>query len=249
MVIEPKRDIALVTGGIGGIGTAIAEELHRVGYRVVVNYIEFEWEQARAWIKRHKDCEYTATVGDVSSWDDMVSMAGRIEDNVGPVDVLVNCAGITKDTTLAKMEPDQWNEVIDINLTGMFNVTRQFIPSMLARRKGRVINISSVNGQQGAFGQTNYGAAKAGVHGFTMSLAREVARKGITVNTISPGYIDTPMTAAIPGDIREKIIKTIPMGRMGTPEDIANLVGFLVSSKADYITGADLSVNGGLNMG
>ena len=179
---------------------------------------------------------------------DSARMVKEVQERFGPINVLVNCAGITRDRTLRKMDHDEWVAVINTNLNGVFNVTKHVIDDMLAHGGGRVVNISSINGQHGQFGQTNYSAAKAGMHGFTMALAREVAAKGITVNTVSPGYVETRMTEAMPAEVRDQITGTIPMRRMGQPEDVAAAVAFLVSPDADYITGADLSVNGGLGM-
>ena len=172
----------------------------------------------------------------------------RIESEAGLVEILVNCAGITRDGTLKKMELDQWKSVIDIILNSLFNVTRQVINGMLDGGFGRIINISSINGQKGQFGQANYSASKAGMHGFTMAVAQETARKGITVNTVSPGYVETVMTAAVPEEVRNAIVSGIPAGRMGQPEEIANVVGFLAADDTTYITGANIPVNGGLYM-
>lgn len=241
------KKIALVTGGIGGIGTAICDRLSSQGYFPIANYYPDLKDAAVDWgSERPYQCGIIE--GDVSDYGAMLWMTREIEEHFGKVLVLVNCAGITRDRTLMKMDDEDWNAVIDVNLTGMFNVTKRILPHMVDRRWGRIVNISSVNGQQGQFGQCNYSAAKAGVHGFTMALAREVATKGITVNTVSPGYIDTDMTKAIADDIREQIVGSIPMKRMGSPEDIAAAVGFLVRNDSSYITGTDLSVNGGLRI-
>jgi acetoacetyl-CoA reductase len=176
-------------------------------------------------------------------------MAAEVRERVGTVEILVNAAGITRDKTLAKMEPDQWRAVLDTNLNGVYNVTRQFLDGMIERGFGRIVSISSVNGQKGQFGQTNYSASKAGLIGFSRALAFELARKGITVNTVSPGYVDTSMVAAIPGEILERIVREIPLGRLARPEEIAWAVAFLVAEESGYITGANLPVNGGLYMG
>jgi acetoacetyl-CoA reductase len=246
-----SKKIALVTGGTGGIGTQICRRLAEQGFLVVANYLESESEAAREWRQRllSDDYEFGLVAGDVSDYADAERMVREVEEVYGPISVLVNCAGITRDKTLRKMDHDEWRAVIDTNLSGVFNVTRQVIDGMTDRREGRIVNISSINGQQGQFGQTNYSAAKAGVHGFTMALAREVAARGVTVNTVSPGYIITPMTKVIPDDIKEQIVASIPMRRMGNPDDVAAAVAFLTSRDADYITGADISVNGGLGMG
>ncbi|HRH80023.1 MAG TPA: acetoacetyl-CoA reductase [Thiobacillaceae bacterium] len=240
--------VALVTGGTGGIGTAICIKLADAGAKVVSTYNHEE--QAREWQSRHAAMghEFVITRCDVSSYDDCVAMADRVKADHGGVDILVNNAGITKDGTFRKMTPDQWNAVIDVNLSSVFNVTRQFVDAMTDKGWGRVINISSINGQKGQFGQTNYAAAKAGMHGFTMSLAQETARKGVTVNSISPGYIATEMVMAVPEDVRAKIIAGIPMGRLGKPEEIAALVAFLASDDAAFITGANIAANGGQHM-
>ena len=243
-----SKKTALVTGGIGGIGTAVCQELLHKGNRVIAGYHPSEAEQAQAalaeWEKEGADVSIVA--GDVSSFSSCAKMAEEIQKKGHVVDIIVNCAGITRDKTLKKMGEDDWNAVINVDLNSMFNVTRQFIDGMLERGYGRIVNISSVNGQKGQFGQTNYSAAKAGVHGFTMALAQEVARKGITVNTISPGYVDTTMTQAIPEDITKQIVAQIPMGRMAKPEEIAYVIGFLTDTRVDYITGANIPVNGGM---
>jgi len=242
--------IALVTGGIGGIGSAICLELAERGFRVVAGYYPAEKDLAEAWQKKQaaEGRDFEIAGGDVSSFEDTQKMAQDIVSRVGPIDVLVNCAGITRDKTFKKMEPDQWRAVISTNLDSLFNVTRQFVDGMTERGWGRIVNISSVNGQRGQFGQTNYSAAKAGAHGFTMALAQEVARKGVTVNTISPGYIATEMTQAIAEEVRAQIVAQVPMARMGTPEEVAYLVGILCDDRAGYITGANYEVNGGLFM-
>lgn len=242
--------IALVTGGIGGIGSAICVELLARGFKVVAGYYPAEKDLAETWQKKHaaQGRSFEIASGDVASFEDSKQMVKDIESRIGPVDVLINCAGITRDKTFRKMEPEQWKAVISTNLDSLFNVTRQVIDGMTERGWGRVVNISSVNGQRGQFGQTNYSAAKAGAHGFTMALAQEVARKGVTVNTISPGYIATEMTEAIAEEVRQQIISTIPMARMGTPDEVAFLVGILCEDRAAYITGANYEVNGGLFM-
>ena len=242
--------IALVTGGIGGIGSAICLELAERGFKVVAGYYPAEKDLAEAWQKKQaaEGHEFEIASGDVSSFEDSQKMAQDIVSRVGPIDVLVNCAGITRDKTFKKMEPDQWRAVISTNLDSLFNVTRQVVDGMTERGWGRIVNISSVNGQRGQFGQTNYSAAKAGAHGFTMALAQEVARKGVTVNTISPGYIATEMTQAIAEEVRAQIVAQVPMARMGTPEEVAYLVGILCDDRGGYITGANYEVNGGLFM-
>jgi acetoacetyl-CoA reductase len=242
---------ALVTGGIGGIGTAVCKRLAAAGHRVVATHVAPEREAAVAWQReRCAEGQDIAVVEcDVASFEHCVRMAEEVRARVGVVEVLVNCAGITRDKTLAKMDPTQWRAVLDTNLNGVFNVTRQFIDGMVERGFGRIVSISSVNGQKGQFGQTNYSASKAGLYGFTRALAREVAGNGITVNTVSPGYVDTNMVAAVPAEIREAIIQKIPVGRLAQANEIAWAVAFLVAEESGYITGANLPVNGGLFMG
>ena len=244
---QPMR-VALVTGGIGGIGTSICQRLAKDGMRVVANYHPMEQEQAEAWLaaRQAEGLDISIAVGDVSSWDDTQRMIAEVLEKAGPVDVLVNCAGITRDKTFKRMELAQWEAVINVNLNSVFNVTRPLWDGMLERGFGRIINISSVNGQRGQFGQANYSAAKAGMHGFTMALAQEGATRGVTVNTVSPGYVETAMTLAMRDDVREGIISGIPMRRMAQPEEIAAAIAFLASDQASYITGANIPVNGGL---
>ena len=242
--------IALVTGGIGGIGTAICTRLIKDGCTVVANHHPSESEIAEAWKKeRAAEGLNIATISaDVSSFEDSARLVKEVTDQYGQIDILVNCAGITRDKTFRKMEPAHWNAVIDVNLNSVFNVTRQVWEGMLERGFGRIINISSVNGQRGQFGQANYSAAKAGMHGFTMALAQEGAAKGVTVNTISPGYVETAMTLAMDDTIRNGIISGIPMRRMAQPAEIAAAIAFLASDESAYVTGANLPVNGGLFM-
>ncbi len=240
--------IALVTGGTGGIGTAICTRLASAGARVATTYRNEE--KAQTWREEMKANGVDVAIFpcDVSDFDACQALAQQINGELGPVDILVNNAGITRDTTLRKMSADQWRQVLSSNLDSVFNVTRPLIDHMADRGWGRVINISSINGQKGQFGQTNYSAAKAGIHGFTMALAQEVARKGVTVNTISPGYIATEMVMAVPEDVRNKIIAQIPVGRLGKPEEIAALVTYLASEEASFITGANIAANGGQHM-
>ncbi len=239
-----SKKIALITGGIGGIGTAVCQRLAADGCQVVASYYPAEKEAAEAWLEARKaeGMDVSLAPCDVASAED----SARMVEEIGQVDILVNCAGITRDKTFKKMEAGDWNAVIDTNLNSVFNVTRPVWNGMLERGFGRVINIASVNGQRGQFGQTNYSAAKAGMHGFTMALAQEGAAKGITVNTVSPGYVETAMTAAMRDDVREAIIAGVPMRRMGTPEEIAASVAFLAAEESAYITGVNLPVNGGL---
>lgn len=248
MVTRLNGRVALVTGGTGGIGTAICRQLARSGARVATNFRD--QGKADRWQRERKAEGDEAAIyqADVTDFEACQRMVQAIERDLGPVDVLVNNAGITQDTTFRKMTPDQWHSVLTTNLDSLFNVSRHVVPGMAERGFGRVVNISSINGQKGQVGQTNYAAAKAGMHGFTMALAQEVARKGVTVNTVSPGYIATEMVLAVPEDVRNKIVAEIPAGRLGTPEDIAYVVEFLVSEEASFICGANVSCNGGHHM-
>ena len=243
--------VALVTGGVGGIGTAICKRLAADGHFVVANYAipgtEERWSQAMAAAGLN-GTQTALAFGDVTDFDAMGEMVRAIESTHGPIAVLVNCAGITRDSTFRKMTPERWHAVLSTNLDSVFNVTRHVIDGMLERGWGRIVNISSVNAVRGQFGQTNYAAAKAGILGFTKSLAQEVVRKGITVNAISPGYVQTDMVMAIREDVRNQIVSQIPAGRLAMPEEIADAVAFLASDKAGYITGTNLAVNGGLHM-
>lgn len=243
-----KGKVALVTGGTGGIGAAICLRLADSGAKVATNYRNEE--KAHQWLaeisaKGYKIKMYHA---DVSDLDVCANLVKNIATDLGPVDILVNNAGITKDVTFRKMTKAQWDAVMKINVDGLFNVTKQVVEGMMERGWGRIINISSINGQKGQIGQTNYSTSKAAVHGFTMALAQEVARKGVTVNTISPGYIATEMVMHVAEDIRNKIIATIPVGRLGTAEEVAAMVAFLISNEAGFTTGADFSMNGGQHM-
>lgn len=243
-----KDKLAVVTGGMGGIGLAVCQYLHDQGARVVATYNQNgNHEAAEAWQKEQQKAGYNLAIRyvDIKDFQVCATMVQEIEKEFGTIDILVNNAGITRDVQFHKMDLEQWNAVMQTNLNGIFNVTRHVINGMISRNYGRIINISSINGQKGQFGQTNYGAAKAGVHGFTKSLALEVASKGITVNTISPGYIATKMVMSISEEIRKKIIAQIPVGRLGLPEEIARTVGFLASSGSSFITGSNIAVNGG----
>jgi len=248
--MAPQARVALITGGTGGIGTAICQRLAREGYRVVANHHPSEKEAADAWRRARagEGLEIDAIAGDVSAFEDSARIVAEVTGRYGAVDVLVNCAGITRDKAFKRMERQHWEAVISVNLSSVFNVTKAVWEGMLDRGFGRVVNISSVNGQRGQFGQANYSAAKAGMHGFTMALAQEGAAKGVTVNTVSPGYVETAMTLAMREDVRDAIVSGIPMRRMGRPEEIAAAVAFLVADENGYVTGANIPVNGGLFM-
>lgn len=241
--------VALVTGGTGGIGTAICEKLASRGHKVITNYRNEnkarEWQQHMK-AKGHNIEIYAGDVGDPAA---AAEMARQIVDKHGGVDILVNNAGITRDTTFHRMSAEQWQDVITTNLNSCFNVTRQFIEGMRDRKWGRIVQISSINGQKGQYGQANYAAAKAGMHGFTISLAQENAKLGITVNTVSPGYVATDMVMAVPEEVRAKIVAQIPVGRLGNPDEIAYAVDFLTADEAAWITGMNLAINGGHYMG
>jgi acetoacetyl-CoA reductase len=242
--------VALVTGGMGGLGEAICIKLAALEYHVVTTYSPGN-KKAAEWLASMKEngFNFRAYPCDVSDYDSAQHCVALIEKEIGPIDVLVNNAGITRDVTFKKMEKLDWDEVMGTNLDSVFNMTKPVCDGMVERGWGRIINISSVNGQKGAFGQTNYSAAKAGMHGFTKALALEVARKAVTVNTISPGYIGTKMVMAIPQDVLDtKIVPQIPMGRLGKPEEIAGLVAYLASDEAAFLTGANIAINGGQHM-
>ena len=236
--------VAIVTGGTRGIGEAISIALHKLGMKVAANYAGNE-ERARAFSDR---TGIPAFKWDVSDFEACREGARKIEADLGPVDVLVNNAGITRDTTIRKMSAQQWQDVIDTNLGGCFNMAKAVFDGMTGRKYGRVVNIGSINGQAGQYGQVNYAAAKSGIHGFTKALAQEGARFGVTVNAIAPGYIDTDMVAAVPEDVLAKIVARIPVGRLGKAEEIARAVAFLVDENAGFITGSTLSINGGQHM-
>jgi acetoacetyl-CoA reductase len=245
-----SKKVAYVTGGMGGIGTAICQRLAKDGFKVIAGCGPNSPRKDR-WLAEQKALgfDFTASEGNVSDWESTVAAFNKVKAEFGKVDVLVNNAGITRDTVFRKMTPEDWRAVIDTNLNSLFNVTKQVIDGMVEAGWGRVISISSVNGQKGQFGQSNYATAKAGIHGFTMSLAQETAAKGVTVNTVSPGYIGTDMVTAIREDVLEKIINTIPVKRLGTPDEIASIVSWIASDEGGFATGADFSLNGGLHMG
>lgn len=237
--------VAIVTGGTRGIGKAICADLHTAGYKVIANYAGNE-EKAQAF---RDETGISAYKWDVSNYDECQAAVKKVEEEMGaPVEILINNAGITRDTPIHKMDQDKWNDVISTNLNSCYNMVRAVIDGMRERKFGRIVSISSINGQLGQFGQTNYSAAKAGVFGFTKALARETAAKGITVNAVAPGYIGTDMVRAVREDILEKIIAGIPVGRLGEPAEIARAVCFLVADEAGFITGETLSVNGGQYM-
>jgi len=244
-----SQKIAYVTGGMGGIGTCICHRLHRDGFKVIAGCGPSR-DHAK-WIAEQKALGYTfyASVGNVADWDSTVEAFKHAKEEHGPIDVLVNNAGITRDRMFLKMSREDWDAVINTNLTSMFNVTKQVVADMVERGWGRIIQISSVNGAKGQAGQTNYSAAKAGMHGFSMALALEMASKGVTVNTVSPGYIGTDMVMAIKPEVLEKIVATIPVKRLGTPDEIGSIVGWLASDESGFTTGAEFAVNGGLHMG
>ncbi|MBA2594912.1 MAG: acetoacetyl-CoA reductase [Pseudomonadota bacterium] len=248
MKTELTGRVALVTGGTSGIGAAICRQLADSGARVATNYRNED--KARQWLSevRAQGYDFQTYGVDVRDFEGCGQMVAAIEKDLGPIDIVVNNAGITMDVTFRKMAREQWDTVLGINLDGLFNVTRQVIGGMIDRGFGRIINISSINAQKGQIGQANYTTTKAGMHGFTMSLAQEVARKGITVNTVSPGYIATEMVMAVPENIRNQIIAQVPVGRLGEAQEVAYLVDFLVSDKACFITGANLAMNGGQHM-
>ncbi|HPG61226.1 MAG TPA: acetoacetyl-CoA reductase [Casimicrobium sp.] len=243
--------VALITGGMGGLGEAICIKMAALGYVVVTTYSPGNKKSAE-WLEAMKQqgFSFRAYPCDVADYDSAKACVEQVTKDLGrPIDVLVNNAGITRDMTFKKMDKVNWDAVMSTNLDSAFNMTKQVCDGMLERNWGRIINISSVNGQKGAFGQTNYSAAKAGMHGFTKALALEVARKGVTVNTISPGYIGTKMVMAIPADVLDsKIIPQIPMGRLGKPEEVAGLVAYLASEEAAFLTGANIAINGGQHM-
>jgi acetoacetyl-CoA reductase len=242
--------VALVTGGMGGLGEAICLKLAALGDKVVTTFSPGN-TKAQEWLETMKKQGYAfrAFPCDITDWDSASACAQKVTAEVGPIDVLVNNAGITRDMTFKKMDKVNWDAVIKTNLDSCFNMSKQVCDGMVERGWGRIINISSVNGQKGAFGQTNYSAAKAGMHGFTKALALEVARKGVTVNTISPGYIGTKMVMAIPKEVLDsKIVPQIPMGRLGKPEEVAGLVAYLSSDEAAFVTGANIAINGGQHM-
>ena len=243
------QKIAYVTGGMGGIGTAICQRLHKEGFKVIAGC--GPTRDYNKWLAEQKALGFTfhASVGNVGDWNSTVEAFSKSKAEHGTIDVLVNNAGITRDRMFLKMTREDWDAVIETNLNSMFNVTKQVVGDMVEKGWGRIINISSVNGEKGQAGQTNYSAAKAGMHGFSMALAQELANKGVTVNTVSPGYIGTDMVKAIRQDLLDKIVGTVAVKRLGEPSEIASIIAWLAGEESGYTTGADFSVNGGLHMG
>jgi len=243
-----SQKVAYVTGGMGGIGTAICQRLCKEGFTVIAgcgptrDYPKWLAEQAALGFT------FYASAGNVGNWDSTVDAFTKAKTQHGPIDLLVNNAGITRDRMFLKMTREDWDTVIETNLNSMFNVTKQVVGDMVEKGWGRIINISSVNGVKGQAGQTNYSAAKAGMHGFSMALAQELAAKGVTVNTVSPGYIGTHMVKAIRQEVLDKIVATVPVKRLGEPSEIASIIAWLASDEGGYATGAEFSVNGGLHM-
>ncbi|MEO7494532.1 MAG: acetoacetyl-CoA reductase [Massilia sp.] len=245
-----NKKVALVTGGMGGLGLAICQRLDRAGYRVATTYSPAN-PTPEAWLSAQRDegFRFTAFKVDVTDYADSEWMMQKLLADMGRLDVLVNNAGITRDASLRKMSQGDWRAVLSTNLDSVFNLSKQAIEPMLAQKSGRIINISSVNGQQGAFGQANYAAAKAGMHGFTKALALEVARHGITVNTVSPGYLRTKMVTKVPEEImKTRILPQIPLGRLGEPAEVAALIAYLASDEAAFVTGANIAIKGGQHM-
>ncbi len=245
-----KQRIAVVTGGMGGLGETVSTKMADAGYRVVVSYSPSNTKY-KSWLEEMKSRGYSFSAFpiDVVDFESCARQCSIIQAEVGPIDILVNNAGITRDMTFKKMTKADWDAVMRTNLDSCFNMTKQVMDGMVDRVWGRIINVSSVNGQKGAFGQTNYSAAKAGIHGFSKALALEVAKKGVTVNTISPGYIGTKMVTAIPKEILDsKILPQIPIGRLGKPDEVAGLIIYLCSEEAAFVTGANISINGGQHM-
>ena len=248
--MSDKQRLVLVTGGMGGLGETITTKMVDAGYKVVVTYSPGNNKHAD-WVAdmKGKGYDVMAVPCDVADFDSCAAAVAEVRSKVGEVDVLVNNAGITRDMTFKKMDKANWDAVIRTNLDSLFNMTKQVADGMVERGWGRIINVSSVNGSKGAFGQTNYSAAKAGVHGFTKALALEVARRGVTVNTISPGYIGTKMVTAIPKEVLDsKILPQIPLGRLGEPSEVAGLIIYLASEEAAFVTGANIAINGGQHM-
>lgn len=245
-----KQRVVLITGGMGGLGETISTKMAEAGYKVAVTYSPGNKNHGE-WVQQMKarGHDILAVPCDVADIDSCVQAVAAVAEQAGPIDILINNAGITRDMTFKKMDKVNWDAVLRTNLDSLFNMSKQVADGMVERGWGRIVNVSSVNGSKGAFGQTNYSAAKAGVHGFTKALALEVARKGVTVNTISPGYIGTKMVTAIPDEILStKILPQIPVGRLGKPEEVAGLIIYLASDEAAFVTGANIAINGGQHM-
>ncbi|MBB5444963.1 MULTISPECIES: acetoacetyl-CoA reductase [unclassified Paraburkholderia] len=242
--------VALVTGGMGGLGAAVSRALHDAGMTVAVTHSTRN-DHVSTWLQHERDTgrDFHAYEADIADFDSCARCAQRVLTELGVVDVLINNAGITHDTSFAKMSKEHWDAVLRTDLDGLFNMSKPLLPGMLERRHGRIVNVGSVNGSRGAYGQTNYSAAKAGVHGFTKALALETAKHGVTVNTVSPGYLATAMVEAVPREVLDtKILPQIPVGRLGRPDEVAALIAFLCSEEAAFITGADIAINGGMHM-
>ena len=243
-----EKRIALVTGGMGGIGEAICQELFKQDLQIIATYNRGgNHESARHWQEKQKKAGYQFAIAyvDVANFTSCETMINKVLNEIGSIDILVNNAGLSRDHTCCKMSKEEWDIVINTDLNSVFYITHAVINKMKEKKFGRIINISSINGQKGQFGQVNYSAAKAGMHGFTKALALEVAKNGITVNTISPGYVETKMIQTLPEKMRNKLLDEIPMGRFATPEEVAHVVAFLASEKSNYITGANITINGG----
>ena len=245
-----SQRVAVVTGGSGGVGTAICIALANAGHKVISADVIANTPEGEQWLNECTNAGATVDLVhmDVTDFDSCQAAIADVEAKHGPVDILVNCAGITRDGTFKRMTLDQWRAVLSTNLDSVFNVTKNVVDGMAERKFGRIINISSLNGEKGQFGQSNYSAAKGGMHGFTMALAQETARNGITVNTVSPGYLSTKMVMAVPEEVLQMIIAQIPVGRLGKAEEIADMVAFLARDEAGYITGTNISINGGQHM-
>lgn len=239
--------IAVVTGANGGLGETMCKALCDQGRQVIGTYLPSDADNASAWQQQMQEQGYALTIYplDVTDYEDCCKLISTVEQEQGPIDILVNNAGITRDAPLKRMQPAQWQAVLRTNLDSMYNMCQPIFDAMCSRGFGRIVNISSLNGEQGQFGQANYSAAKAGIYGFTKAIAKEGARKGVTVNAVSPGFIDTPMVRQVPDNVLESIIAGIPVGRLGQPEEIARAVAFLTAEEAGYITGTNISVNGG----
>ena len=245
-----NQRIAVVTGANGGLGESMCKAMSDQGHRVVGSYLPADEAGAKAWQEQMKSEGYEFTIYplDVTDYDHCCSFISSVEQELGAIDILVNNAGITRDSPLKRMQPQQWQEVMRTNLDSMYNMCQPVFDAMCSRGFGRIVNISSLNGEQGQFGQANYSAAKAGIYGFTKAIAKEGARKGVTVNAVSPGFIDTPMVRQIPENVLEGIVAGVPVGRLGQPEEISRAVAFLTAEDAGYITGTNISVNGGVYM-